>query len=480
MQTASAPSDPLLSELRSIVGSAAVIADGDRSKYLVDARGWFSGAALAVVLPKTVEEVAAVVKLAAREGLKVIPQGGNTSMVYSSVPDDADCAIVVNLSRMNRIREIDREASVAVVDAGCVLASLHDAAAEVDRAFPLHLGSEGSAQIGGLAGANAGGTGALRYGNMRDLTLGLEVVLPNGEILSDLNGLRKDNRGYNLNHLFIGAEGTLGIITGAALKLVPQNRTNAAAFVALESPQAALELLGRVQDRFGTSVNAYELLSGNQIALCEEFTEAASPFETQPDWAVLIEISDPAPDAPLKDRLENLLGEEFEAGRLIDAVIAQNGAQSAAFWHLRHAVTEANVRAGYSTTLDASVRVSQVPEFITRCSEMMRAEFPGVHPLVVCHMGDGNVHFIALFRADEDEGADRQAVINRIQELGNGLTVEIGGSFSAEHGIGRKLTGELERLTDPARYATLKAVKMLFDPSGMMNPGVIFPEPGQA
>lgn len=472
--TATGP-DALLAELRAIVGDTAVIADGDRSKYLEDTRKWFTGAARAIVLPKTAEEVSQIVRLAAREGLKVIPQGGNTSMVMSAVPDDAEAAIVVNLSRMNRIREIDREASVAVVDAGCILATLHAAAAEVDRSFPLNLGSEGTAQIGGLLGANAGGTSALRYGNMRDLTLGVEVVLPNGEILRDLDGLRKDNRAYNLNHLFIGAEGTLGIITGAALKLMPQNHADAAAFVALASPGVALGLLGRMQERFGTSVSAFELLSGNQIALCEEFAEAPCPFESLPDWAVLIEIADPDPRARLREQLEELLAEELEAERLTDALIAQNGTQSAKFWHLRHAVTEANVRAGHSTTLDASVRISRVPEFIARSTEMLAAEFPAAHPLVVCHMGDGNVHMIALFRADEDTGADCAEVLRQVQARGNALVVELGGSFSAEHGIGRKLTGELARLTDPTRYATLRAVKALFDPTGMMNPGVVFP-----
>lgn len=471
-------SDALTDKLSAIVGRNGVVADGERSKYLTDARDWVHGDARAVVLPKSTDEVAAVVRLAAAEGIKIVPQGGNTSMCYGSVPHVGEAGIVINLSRMNAIREIDREGSVAVVDAGCILATLHAAAAEVDRSFPMHLGSEGSAQIGGLIAANAGGTGAVRYGPMRDLVFGVEVVLANGEVISDLSALRKDNRGYNLNHLFIGAEGTLGIVTGAALKLHPVMRADAAAFVSVESPAAALNLLGRVQEQFATAVNAFELLSGNQIALCEEFMEGVtSPFtEGLPEWAILIELADPDPAAPLRERLEEFLGSELEAERILDAVVAQSGKQAESFWSLRHAVTEANMRAGFGATLDASVRVSMVPAFLAKATEALATHFPDAMPVVVSHLGDGNVHFIALFRFDR-EGPDRdpKKTAEAVLQLGNRVAVEMGGSFSAEHGIGRKLTGELQRLTAPERYEAMLAIKRLFDPGNLMNPGVLFP-----
>lgn len=471
------PGFDLKGALLEIVGSTGVLADGDRSGYFVDARNWLTGSALVVVLPRSTEEVSQVVRLAAAQGLKVIPQGGNTSMSFGSTPMAPENGILLNLSRMNAIREMDREGATAIVEAGCILATLHAAAEEVDRSFPLRLGSEGSAQIGGLVAANAGGTSAVRYGVMRDLVLGLEVVLPNGDVVSDLAGLRKDNRGYDLNHLFVGAEGTLGIVTAAALKLYPVNRSSAAALVAVESPATAVDLLGRVQDAFGTSVQAFELLSGNQVALCEEFAGVPCPFDALPDWAVLIEVADPDPKAPLYDRLEALLAEAFEAGLLTDALVAQNMAQSETFWHLRHAVTEANVRAGYSTTTDASVRIRAVPGYIEEASAVLRERFPEAMPMVVAHLGDGNVHFIAQFRSDRlRDGFDTKKTAGAVQSVMNEIVVKHGGSFSAEHGIGRKLTGELARLSDPVRYAALLAIKRTFDPANMMNPGVLFPE----
>ena len=467
----------LIGSLQKIVGLTGVISEGDRSAYFVDARNWMTGSALVVVLPRSTDEVSQVVRLAAEQGLKVMPQGGNTSMSFGSTPMAPEDGILINLSRMNALREMDREGSTAIVEAGCILASLHAAAEEVDRSFPLRLGSEGSAQIGGLIAANAGGTSAVRYGVMRDLVLGVEVVLPNGDVVSDLAGLRKDNRGYDLNHLFVGAEGTLGIVTAAALKLYPVNRVSAAALVAVETPSVALELLGRVQDAFGTSVQAFELLSGNQIELCEEFADVPCPFEALPDWAVLIEVADPDPEAPLYDRLETLLGEAFEAGLLVDALVAQNMAQSEKFWLLRHAVTEANVRAGYSTTTDASVRIRAVPGYIEEASAVLTEKFPEAMPMVVAHLGDGNVHFIAQFRTDRmPEGFDTKKTATAVQSVMNEIVVKHGGSFSAEHGIGRKLTGELARLSDPVRYAALLAIKRAFDPANMMNPGVLFPE----
>lgn len=468
--------DELLERLSAIVGPKGLLVEGDLSRHLVDWRSWVHGSARAVVLPRTTAEVAAVVALAAGAGVAVVPQGGNTSMCYGSVPHAGENGIVLNLSRMNAIRELDREGSVAVVEAGTVLSTLHEAAAGIGRQFPLHLGAEGTAQIGGLISSNAGGTGALRYGPMRDLVLGLEVVLPNGRVLSDLNALRKDNRGYNLNHLFIGAEGTLGVVTAAALKLHPLLQATADAFVSVSSPAAALELLSRMQERFDTALQAFELLSGSQVALVEEMLPSIrSPLATPPDWAVIIQLGDPDPQADLQPRLEALLAEELEAGRLRDAVVARSTAQADRFWKLRHSVTEANLKAGTGTTLDASVRVLVVPAFVEAASAALVKAFPDALPVVVSHMGDGNVHFIAMFRSDRPgPKRDPKRTAAEINLLINDIVVAHGGSFSAEHGIGRKLTAELKRLSQPERYGLMLQIKRMIDPDNIMNPGVLF------
>lgn len=469
--------DELHRRLAEIVGPKGLVVDGDTSRYLIDWRDRIHGDARAIVLPRSTEEVAAIVSLAVSENVPIVPQGGNTSMSYGSVPHSGDSGIVVNLSRMNAIRELDREGSVVVAEAGTVLTSLHDAAEGIGRQFPLHLGAEGTAQIGGLISSNAGGTGALRYGPMRDLVFGLEVVMPDGKVLSDLSALRKDNRGYNLNHLFIGAEGTLGIVTAAALKLHPALHADADAFVSVERPEMALELLARLQDRFDTAVQAFELLSGSQIEIVGNMLpDIRCPLETVPDWAVVIHLGDPDPEARLRDRLESLLEEELTAGRVLDGVVARSSTQAGEFWKLRHSVTEANLKAGMGVTLDISVRVSAVPAFLATASEALRREFPDALPVVVSHLGDGNVHFIAMFLFDRD-GPERHPMetADAVQVLINDVAIEHGGSFSAEHGIGRKLVGELKRLSPPERYDMMLRIKSLFDPKGIMNPGVLFP-----
>ncbi|MEJ8574367.1 FAD-binding oxidoreductase [Microbaculum marinum] len=469
--------DDLLGGLAAIVGPGGVVTDGDRSRFLNDWRDKVHGDAVAVVLPRSTEEVAAVVRLAASQSVPVVPQGGNTSMCFGSVPHAGDRSIVLSLSRMNAIRELDREGSAVVAEAGTVLATLHEAAESVGRQFPLHLGAEGTAQVGGLISSNAGGTGALRYGPMRDLVFGLEVVLPNGTVLSDLSALRKDNRGYNLNHLFIGAEGTLGVVTAAALKLHPALHADADAFVSVASPAMALELLARMQDRFDTAVQAFELLSGSQIRIVEDMLPAVrSPLATLPDWAVVIHLGDPDHQAGLRERLEDFLSGELSSGRVLDGVVARSTAQAREFWKLRHSVTEANLKAGFGTTLDASVRVSAVPAFLEAASAALVEAFPDAIPVVVSHLGDGNVHFIAMFLYDRD-GPERDPAktADDVQVLINDIALAHGGSFSAEHGIGRKLVGELKRLSDPNRYDLMLQIKHLLDPAGIMNPGVLFP-----
>lgn len=469
--------DDVLSRLAGIVGPKGLITEGDRSRFLIDWRDKVHGDARAVVMPRSTEEVAGVVKLAASENIPIVPQGGNTSMSYGSVPHAGERGIVVNLSRMNAIRELDREGSAAVAEAGTVLATLHEAAESVGRQFSLHLGAEGSAQIGGLISSNAGGTGALRYGPMRDLVFGLEVVLPDGTVLSDLNALRKDNRGYNLNHLFIGAEGTLGVVTAAALKLHPALRAEADAFVSVKGPDMALELLARMQDRFDTAVQAFELLSGSQVRIVEEMLPGTtSPLDGAPDWVVIIHLGDPDPEADLRPRLEAFLESELTEGRVLDGVVAQNSTQAGQFWKLRHSVTEANLKSGMGVTLDVSVRVSAVPAFLAKASDALDREFPDAETVVVSHLGDGNIHFIAMFLFDrEGPQRDPAETLDAVQLVINDIAVAHGGSFSAEHGIGRKLVGEMKRLTQPERYDLMIRMKRMIDPQGIMNPGVLFP-----
>jgi FAD/FMN-containing dehydrogenase len=310
---------------------------------------------------------------------------------------------------------------------------------------------------------------------MRDLVLGLEVVLPNGSVLRDLNALRKDNRGYNLNHLFIGAEGTLGIVTAAALKLFPALRSDADAFVAVRHPQQALGLLARLQDRFDTAIQAFELLSGSEIEIVESMLPAVrSPLAERPDWAVIIHLGSPDPDARLGDDLEDYLAARLSDGTLADAVVARSSAQAQQFWRLRHSVTEANLKAGIGVTLDVSVRVSAVPGFIEDATQALARDYPDAVPLVVSHLGDGNVHYIAMFLHGRGPERDPKETADGVQRLINDVAVRHGGSYSAEHGIGRKLVGELGRLTDPARLELMLGIKKLLDPAGLMNPGVLF------
>lgn len=475
-------SETLLEALRAIVGTAAVVTDTDAmAPYLRDWRGRETGAALAVVMPADTDQVAALVTLAASAGLPVFPQGGNTGLCYGAVPRAPGApGLVLALGRMTRIREVDRSANVITVDAGVVLTRVHEAAATVGRRFPLHLGSEGSAQIGGLISTNAGGTGALRYGPMRDLVCGLEVVLPDGRILRDLGALKKNNIGYDLKQLFVGAEGTLGVVTGAALRLHAAIRASAHAWVAADSPAQALDLLARLQDNFDATIMAFELLSRSEIALVLDHVPGTRcPFAAVPPWSVMIELGEADPEAPLTARLEATLASVLEAGGARDAVIAASLAQAEDFWRVRHSVSEGNAVGGYGLTHDIAVRVSRVPGFIEAADRLLAEHFPAARPVVVCHLGDGNVHYIAMFdKAYWRSLPDPEAVKADLQTRVHDLALAHGGSFSAEHGIGRKLTDELVRLGDPLRLELMAGLKRLVDPAARMNPGVLLAQDG--
>lgn len=469
----------MLDALRGIVGDKGLITDpAEMEPYLVDWRQRRRGSALAVVQPTSTAEVSAVVALCAAQGQPIFPVGGNTGLCFGAVPESDrpdKPGIMLSLRRMNRIRDLDRASGIATVDAGVVLGDLHNAAAEAGRQFPLHLGSEGSAQIGGLISTNAGGTGVVRYGPMRDLVAGLEVVLADGRVLNDLAALRKDNTGYMLRHLFIGAEGSLGIVTGAALRLHPQTPNTAHAWVAAADPADAVALLAALQDRAGSYIQAFELVSASQFELVRKHAERARfPFAEIPAWSVLIELGSEDATTALRDILEEVLGTALEQGEVLDAVIATSEQQAADFWHIRHSVSEANKKEGMSITHDVAVRSSDVAPFIKAADEAAAKLFPEAYSEVVCHLGDGNVHYILMFtHAFWAALPDAEAFALEVERAIHDVAARFGGTFSAEHGIGRKLTEELERLADPLRYELMTKVKTLFDPQNLMNPGVL-------
>ncbi|MEZ5844383.1 MAG: FAD-binding oxidoreductase [Hyphomicrobiaceae bacterium] len=466
----------LAAALAGILPAGGVITDPvGMEPYCLDWRGRFSARPACVIRPASTEEVAAAVQLCVSHGAAIYPQGGNTGLCYGAVPGAGEKSVVLSLGRMTRIRSIEKASNSLICDAGCVLASIHDAAASVGRRFPLHLGSEGSAQIGGLVSTNAGGTGVVRYGPMRDLVYGLEVVLADGRVWNGLTTLRKDNTAYDIKHLFIGAEGSLGIVTAASLKLFPALKSRADAWVAVESPRNALELLTRCQDEFDTAIQAFELLSRSEVEIgLANVAGNRIPFETAPPWSVLIELGETHGEAGLVARLELILAEAAEAGEVADAAIAQNETQAKSFWRLRHTLSEANKRHGLSHTHDISVPVSAVPRFIAEADRMLADRYPSAMPVVVSHMGDGNVHYIAMFSFADWQGvADKQAAIDDLQTRVHDIAVSLGGSFSAEHGIGRKLVGELERLTSPLELELIRRVKTAFDPDERLNPGVV-------
>lgn len=470
----------LIAALRAVVGAAGVLTDvAETAPFLTDWRDRSTGSAAAVVLPETTAQVAEVVRLAAAAGRPVYPQGGNTGLCCGAVPSGADDGIVLGLHRMSRIRRLDRADDAIVVDAGVVLSAVHEVAARIDRIFPLHLGSEGTAQIGGLVSTNAGGTNALRYGTARDLVYGLEVVLADGSVLDDLAPLRKRTTGYDLKHLFMGAEGTLGIVTGASLRLYPAIRAEAHAWAAVATVDAAVATLAALRDRFDTAVLACELLSREQVALVlRHIPGTRAPFPRLPEWSVLIELGSADPGLDLAAPLEDHLGGRIEAGAVDDAVVARSLAQSSGFWRLRHSVSEANKRAGHGLTHDVCLRVSSLPRFMDDCAALLRERFPAARPVVTCHLGDGNVHYIVMFPdAAWRALADPDAVEDAVRTAVHDVVAAHGGAFSAEHGIGRKLVRELAQRSDPGRYASFLSLKRAFDPGFVLNPGVVLDAP---
>ena len=456
------------SEIRAIVGPKGVIAGPDAEPLLHELRGWWPGKASLVVAPADAEEVAGIVRLCAREKIAITPQGGNTGLVGGQQPQNGE--ILISMRRMRTIRNASAEGMTLTVDAGVTLAEAQDAAAKIDRLFPLSIGSEGSCQIGGVISTNAGGVNVLRYGNMRDLVLGLEVVLPDGEIWNGLKSLRKDNTGYDLKHLFIGGEGTLGVVTGASLKLFPRPRERVTVFAALASPDDALSMLSRAQIASGGNVTSFELMSRFSIGLVyKHIPGARDPLDKIYPWYALIEFSS-GREGALRAEVEAILAGAFEAGVILDAAIAGNEAQAAAFWRLRHVISVAMRPEGAQAKFDVSVPVASVPAFLKDAGDAVERIHPGARVIAFGHLGDGNIHYDLL----QPEGGDRAAFESDEDAIEQAVYDAIDrhrGSISAEHGVGLARRDDIARRKQPAEIAMMRAIKSALDPLGIMNPG---------
>jgi FAD/FMN-containing dehydrogenase len=464
----------LQQQLAAIVGPAHVLTEeAELAPYLTDWRGRYRGRALALVKPGSTDEVAAVVRACAATGVPMVPQGGNTSLCGAATPDQGGRSVLVNLSRLNRIRQIDAANNAITVEAGCLLAQVQEAAAAAGRLFPLALASEGSCQIGGNLSTNAGGVQVLRYGNTRELTLGLEVVLPDGRLWNGLTALRKDNTGYDLKDLFIGAEGTLGIITAAVLKLFPRPRAVVTAWLAVADGAAAIALLGRAQARFDARLTAFELISRQSLDLVlQHIPGSRQPLAAPAPWQVLLELADGGEWADLQAALEDFVGGEMADGRVQDGVLAHNEAQARQLWALRENISEAQKIEGLSIKHDISVPVSRIPEFLDLAGTALAAVFPGVRVVAFGHAGDGNLHY-NLSQAQRQDNDAFIAATPQANRIVHDLVARLGGSISAEHGIGQLKREELVRYKDPVGLDLMRCIKSTLDPRGLMNPGKI-------
>jgi len=460
-----------LQRIAAIVGPSGVVPAADAEPLLRDYRDLYRGAAALVVRPATVEECAAVLRVCHEAGIGVVPQGGNTGYCGGATPFDGERQILLSLARLNRVREIDAVGFTLTVEAGVVLARAQAAAREHGLLLPLSMGSEGSAQIGGSLSTNAGGLAVLRYGTMRDLVLGLEVVLPNGEVLAELKGLRKDNTGYDLKALFLGAEGTLGVITAAVLKLFPEPRSRQTAWLAVTSVAAACRLLGRARRESGDQVVSAEYVSRRSLELVLRHVEGArDPLDAPAEHYLLIELASADADEVLRAELERVLAAGVAAGEVVDGTIATSGAQRSALWLLRERVPEAERRDGGSLKHDVSVRIDRISEFIARAEPALRAVAP--HRLSIYgHVGDGNLHFNILPPIGQSIEDFRAGPGDALSACVHDLAAALGGSFSAEHGVGILKVGELERYRSPVALALMQRLKTALDPKGIMNPG---------
>ena len=465
----------LLAELRQRVGAAYVLTHEDPATDLtaweLDWRGRERGRALAIVRPANTAEVAAVVQACAARRVAIVPQGGNTGMVVGSTPDTSGRQVVISLTRMNRVRHLDAGNLTITVDAGCVLQNLQDECEKSGFLFPLSLASEGSCTIGGNLGTNAGGTQVVRYGNTRELCLGLEVVTADGEVWDGLQGLRKDNTGYDLRHLFIGSEGTLGIITAATMKVYPLPKSQLTAFAAVPSVEAAVELLGLAHKHLNAGLTGFELMGQFALSLVvKHFPQQRVPFWQESPWCVVLENSDNESEAHAREQFERLLEAAMESGCVTDAVVAESMAQAKALWHIRESIPLAQAQEGLNIKHDISIRVSRIPEFVREANTALLQRFPGARLVTYGHLGDGNLHY----NVQCPEGDDQKRFLEEEEGPMNALVYEIidryQGSISAEHGIGSLKVDKLPEHKSPVALALMRRVKQALDPHNLMNP----------
>ena len=464
----------LVARLRAATAPAAVITEpADIAPYLHDQRGIYRAVSPVVVRPGSTAEVADVVRLCREAGVGIVPQGGNTGLVGGSIPDESGRQIVLSLSRMKQVRRIDPLNFTMIAEAGCVLADIQAAADEAGLLFPLSLASEGSCQIGGNLSTNAGGTAVLRYGNARDLVLGLEVVLADGEVWNGLRTLRKDNTGYDLKQLFLGSEGTLGIITAAALKLFPRPAERVTAIAAIAGPRAATELLGHLRDAHGDAVTTYEYMERTCIDfVLRQIPGTREPLATRYDHYLLVELSATRADDGLRIRFEETLAAAFDRGWVLDAALAASGAQAADFWRIRESIPEATKTAGAGLKHDVAVALTDVPSFLEAAIPAVRRLVPTAHVVAFGHLGDGNLHF-NLNQPDDLSPEGFLAHRDAVSAVVHDLVVGMNGSFSAEHGIGRMKREALARYKSPVEVALMRRLKRALDPDGVLNPGKV-------
>ena len=465
----------LIAGFEKIIGKAQVItAPDDLEPYLVDWRKRYRGQAIAALRPGNTQEVSEIVKLCAANRIAIVPQGGNTGMCGGATPNSDGRQVVISLNRMNQVRAIDTSNQTITVEAGMILQSLQEAATAADRYFPLSLGAEGSCTIGGNLSTNAGGTSVLRYGSARELCLGLEVVMPNGEILNSLRGLRKDNTGYDLRDLFIGAEGSLGLITAAVMKLFPRPVANWTALVAVPHADAAVELLNRFQAGASAQLTGFEMMSDESLALLKHYYPAlASPLSGPNAYEVLVEISDYESEEHAMQLMESILEGALESGCASDAAIASNLAQARKFWDMREHVPLAQADDGPNIKHDVSLPISAIPSFITTCNDMLRAKYPGVRVINYGHLGDGNLHYNIAGPSSAETEEFFTSKSKEIQALVYAEVEKLNGSISAEHGVGQQKVGYLKGHRGEVALGVMQAIKHALDPHNLMNPGKV-------
>ncbi|MBP6018488.1 MAG: FAD-binding oxidoreductase [Burkholderiaceae bacterium] len=474
---------PLVFELQQMLGQQHVLTGDQAKPWLTDWRGRYQGRALAVVRPGSVEQVAQVVKWCVERRVPMVPQGGNTGLCGGATPDDTGRALVISLTRLDSIRSVDTGNDTMVAEAGCILHHVQQAARDADRLFPLSLAAEGTCTLGGNLATNAGGTQVLRYGNARDLVLGLEVVTAQGDIWHGLRALRKNNTGYDLRNLYIGSEGTLGIITAAAIKLYPQPRAQTTALLALSSLQDAVDVLNAARSWFAASLTGFELMARNCLeGVIECFPEQRLPFSERrtpfqdgaagSPWYALLEVSDSESAQHARERFEALAQQIMEKGLIQDAVVAESLAQSQALWHLRESIPLAEKRYGKSVKHDISVPVSRIPDFVNTTNAALQKHFPGVEHIIFGHLGDGNLHY-NVARGQVWSEAQLLEQQDAIHQLVHDSVHAVGGAISAEHGVGQLKRDLLPRYKDPVELALMRHIKQALDPLGLMNPGKV-------